>query len=237
MTQGLLLLAHGSRDPRAAQVAQEVAAAAANTSTRAPALEARAAFLELAAPSPEQALDLLGGRGVDEVVVQPFLLSHAYHAKVDLPGVSALVEKRGWAVRTGAVLGPDDLLLDALAARLAEECAPAAYDAVVLAAAGSSDPDANRVVEDVASGLVTRLDTPVTVGFASAAEPRIGPAVTRARAGGARRVAVATYLLAPGFFADRIRTDAEQAGAAAVSAPLGARPEIVSLVLRRARLA
>ncbi|MEQ7123018.1 sirohydrochlorin chelatase [Actinopolymorpha sp. B11F2] len=238
MTQGLLLLAHGSRDARAAQVAQQVASAAATRARAAtPDLESCAAFLELAAPSPEQALDLLGERGVDDVVVQPFLLSHAYHSKVDLPGVSALVEERGWPVRTGDVLGPDDLLIDALAARLDEACAAAGYDAVVLAAAGSTDPDANRAVQGVASALATRIDTPVTAGFASAAEPRVGPAVSQAKAGGARRVAVATYLLAPGFFADRIRADAGQAGAFEVSAPLGARPEIVELVLRRSGLA
>ncbi|MGH3491268.1 MAG: sirohydrochlorin chelatase [Actinopolymorphaceae bacterium] len=238
MTQGLLLVAHGSRDPRAAPVAQEVAAAAVDRARlSAPDLVACAAFLELATPSPADAIDLLGARGAGEVVVQPFLLSHAYHSKVDLPSIVGLVERRGWAVRTGDVLGPDDLLLDALAARLDEACARSGYDAVVLAAAGSTDPDANRAVRSVASGLAARLDTAITVSYASAAEPEVGPAVSQARAGGARRVAVATYLLAPGFFADQIRTDAEQAGAIAVSGPLGARPEIVELVLRRAGLA
>jgi sirohydrochlorin ferrochelatase len=237
MTRGLLLLAHGSRDPRAAPVAQEVAAAA-ETLARAgtPDLVSCAAFLELAAPSPDEALDQLGDRGVDDVVVQPFLLSHAYHAKVDLPTVSARVEERGWSVRTGDVLGPDDRLLDALVARLDEALTAHAYDTVVLAAAGSTDPAANRGVGDVARGLSARLGKPVTTGFASAAEPRIGPAVAGARADGTRRVAVATYLLAPGSFADHVRTEAVQAGAVAVAEPLGARPEIVEVVLRRAGL-
>jgi sirohydrochlorin ferrochelatase len=43
-------------------------------------------------------------------------------------------------------------------------------------------------------------------------------------------VAVATYLLAPGFFADRVR---RLAGDRFVSAPLGADPRIAALALNR----
>jgi sirohydrochlorin ferrochelatase len=51
--------------------------------------------------------------------------------------------------------------------------------------------------------------------------------------GGARRVAVATYLLAPGLFADRIRETSLAAGAAAVSAPLGAADDVADVLLGR----
>jgi len=50
---------------------------------------------------------------------------------------------------------------------------------------------------------------------------------------GARRVLVAAYLLAPGFFADRIRESAQAAGAAAVSSALGASPEVAEVLLDR----
>jgi sirohydrochlorin ferrochelatase len=50
---------------------------------------------------------------------------------------------------------------------------------------------------------------------------------------GARRVLVATYLLAPGLFADRIRATALAAGAAAVSPALGASPEVAEVLLDR----
>ena len=50
---------------------------------------------------------------------------------------------------------------------------------------------------------------------------------------GARRVVVASYLLAPGLFADRIATAARAAGAAVVSAPLGAAPEVADVLLDR----
>ena len=44
---------------------------------------------------------------------------------------------------------------------------------------------------------------------------------------------VASYLLAPGLFADRIRESSLAAGAAAVSAPLGAAPEVADVLLDR----
>ena len=44
---------------------------------------------------------------------------------------------------------------------------------------------------------------------------------------------MASYLLAPGIFADKVRESSLAAGAAAVSAVLGAAPEVADLVLRR----
>lgn len=232
MNRGLLLVAHGSRDPQAAPVAQEAATA---VGARVPGLVTSAAFIELSAPSPSEALDRLGRQGVDDVVVQPFLLSHAYHSKVDLPAIADLVRERGWAARLSAVLGPDDLLVDALVRRLRESSPEGdPYDGIVLAAAGSTDPEANESVRRLAEALGRRSGTPVVAGFASAEEPEVGPAVGRVRALGARTVAVATYLLAPGFFADRVRLDGLAAGAAGVTEPLGACTEVVDLVLRRA---
>ena len=53
------------------------------------------------------------------------------------------------------------------------------------------------------------------------------------RARGARRVAVASYLLADGLFQDRLRAS----GADVVSAPLGTHPGVARLVASRFRRA
>ena len=50
---------------------------------------------------------------------------------------------------------------------------------------------------------------------------------------GAPRVAVASYILAPGHFADKVRRESLAAGAAAVSPALGAAPEVADLIVRR----
>src|SRR5690606_40935096 len=64
--------------------------------------------------------------------------------------------------------------------------------------------------------------------FASAARPSLAVAVEELRTAGAQRVAVASYLLAEGFFADRVRTHCTAAGAQIVSAPLGDCPELAA---------
>ena len=200
--------------------------------TRTPATEIRQAWIELVEPGVPAAL---AATPMDaRAVLVPLLLSSGYHDRVDLP--AAVAATRPDTARA-AVLGPDPLLAVALADRLAEAGARPG-DAVVLAAAGSSDPDAVASVGRQAGLLAAELASrtghavPVTVGFGSAAAPDVRTAVTAARRS-ADRVVVAPYLLAPGFFADRLA----EAGADLVAAPLGAHPAIVELVIRRASTA
>ena len=215
----LLAVAHGTRTPSGvdtvAQIIQRVRAIR-------PDLEVRLGWIELVPPDVRSALAAVpAGR---PVVLVPLLLSSGYHDRVDLP--AAVASARPDAVRA-AVLGPDRLLATALADRLAE-VGRRPGDAVVLAAAGSSDPHAAGSVRDQAALLAERLGAPVTVGFGSAASPDVPTAVAEARVRAAR-VAIAPYLLAPGFFADRLA----EAGADLVAAPLGPHPAVIELVVRR----
>jgi sirohydrochlorin ferrochelatase len=105
---------------------------------------------------------------------------------------------------------------------------------VVLAAAGSSDPAANATIAELAARWARELGwRAVLPAYASAAGPRPADCVRALRDGGAERVVVASYLLAPGYFADKIRDAALGAGADAVSAALGAAPEVADVVLDR----
>lgn len=232
---GVLLVAHGSRDSRAATVAHDVAAGLSTGGGLSPGgqLAAAAAFLELAEPTTEQALDGLVRRGVRQVTVVPFLLGRAYHAKTDLPDVLRSVTERELRLRVADVLGPDPLLASLLIRRIAET--RTGFDAVVLAAAGSSDPEGNAGVRQLAEVLADELGVPVWDAYASAARPDPGTAVAEARVDG--RVLVATYLLAPGYFADTVAASTRNAGAVAVTEPLGAAPEVVRLVAERVRTA
>jgi sirohydrochlorin ferrochelatase len=69
----------------------------------------------------------------------------------------------------------------------------------------------------------------VTTGYGSAAQPPVPDAVTAARRGGAERVVVASYLLAPGHFHDKLAG----AGADAVTAPLLPDDRIAAVLLDR----
>ena len=107
---------------------------------------------------------------------------------------------------------------------------------MVLAAAGSSHPAANAVITRLAADWqAARGWQAVRPAYASAASPTPAQAVADLLRDGARRVVVASYLLAPGRFADRIDELSLAAGAAAVSAPLGAAPEVADVLLERYR--
>jgi sirohydrochlorin ferrochelatase len=234
----LVAVAHGSRDPRAGATVDELTGLVRRrAATRGlPGLAVRAAYLGHAAPSPGQVLDTLPA---GPVVVLPLLLTAAYHSKTDLPAVlRAASARRGGRLRIGYgdPLGPHPLLIAALERRLAEAGVTSADPgtSVVLAAAGSSDPAACAAVAALAARWRDlRGWRDVVPGYASTTGPDPASAVAALRDGGARRVVVASYLLAPGRFAAQIRDQALAAGAAAVSGVLGAAPELADIVLDR----
>jgi sirohydrochlorin ferrochelatase len=217
----LVAVAHGSRDPAA--TAATLALLDAVRRDR-PGLEVLGCFLDHASPA---LLDVLAAVPAEPVVV-PLLLSAGYHSRVDIP---AAVAASARPVRQAAVLGPDPRLLDAMERRLTEAGVVARdpSTAVVLAAAGSSDPDAIASVTDVAAEWARRGWWSVEPAFASAAEPTVHDAVAGLRARGAPRVVVASYLLFPGVFAEAVAA----VGADATGAPMGDAPEVVRLVLAR----
>ncbi len=246
LTPSLVAIAHGSRDPRAgATVAGLLARARARASRHGLAgLEVRGAFLGHAPPAPLQVLAALAGDGQHDVVVLPLLLTAAYHSGTDIPGLlaEATVGLPRLRIRYGEPLGPHPRLIHALDRRLAEAGQDPGDDpartAVVLASAGSSHPAANAAIARMAgSWQAARGWLAVRPAYASAASPAPAEAVADLLRGGARRVVVASYLLAPGLFADRIRDTCMAAGAAAVSAPLGAADDVADVLLDRFRQA
>jgi sirohydrochlorin ferrochelatase len=225
-------VAHGSADPRAAAAIGElvplVARRAADRGLSVPDL--RVAYLGHAAPSVPQVVRTFGPD--TQVTVLPLLLTAAYHSKTDIPRVLA---RAGKQVTYGAPLGPHPLLLRALERRLPETAFEhPAETGVVLAAAGSSDPEANATIARLAAQWQAAAGWfAVRPAYASAVSPTPAQAVTELLRAGARRVVVASYLLAPGLFADRIRDASLAAGAAEVSPALGALTEVADIVLDR----
>jgi len=231
----LITLAHGSRDPRSAAT---ISALVAETRRMRPDLRIEPAFLELSRPSLGKVVDKLVRAGFEEIVVVPLLLSDAYHARVDVPNVvaEALDRHENLQIRVTDILGLEPTFLDVLDRRLRDALSRARVrelDALVLAAAGSSDPLANQAIGRLARVWGAHHKLPVTAAFASAAPPATGEAVRAFRAEGRRHVAVASMFLAPGFLPDRAAELALEAGAVAVSEPLGADPELARTILAR----
>jgi sirohydrochlorin ferrochelatase len=231
----LLAVSHGTSSAEGADaVAGLVEAVAARLDGRA---AVAAGFVDVQQPDVPACL---GSLGVDwptgaSAVLVPLLLSAGYHVHVDLADDVAAARDAGGDVTLAGALGPDERLVEVLARRL-EEAGLRPDDVVVLAAAGSSDRRALVDCEATAAGLATRLGRPrdgVVLAYLSAAEPRLPDAVAEARSSG-HRVVVASYLLAPGYFADL----AVAAGGDVTTPPLlvageAPAPELVDVVVER----
>ncbi|WP_233518451.1 sirohydrochlorin chelatase [Streptomyces corynorhini] len=232
----LLVIAHGSRDPRHAAT---VRALTRRLRAPHPRVRVETAFLDFDAPSVPEALDRLAGRGVRDVVAVPLLLTRAFHATSDIPAVLREAAHRHprLRIRQAGVLGPAPLLTEALERRLYEAgLTPGdkGSTGVVLASAGSSDPAAIAVIADIAREWRHTGWCAVRPAFASASLPRTEDVVRELRAEpGVRRVAVAPYVIAPGRLPDRIADGARAGGAEVRGEVLGAAPELARLLVRR----
>ncbi|MFD9908593.1 sirohydrochlorin chelatase [Streptomyces sp. NPDC059063] len=234
----LVLVAHGSRDPRTLTTVTAL-----RDAVRAlrPGLDVRLGHIELNEPLLTHTLDGLGAahpQAADGAVLVPLLLGRGHHVKHDIPTAAATARAAHprLTTRVAAPLGPHPLLAEALHARLVEAGwptgAPPRGLGVVLAAAGSRDPDYAADTQHAAALLARRVGAPVTPAYAAptARTPTTVPEALRALAGrGVRRAAVAAYFTAPGRFA----TQAADAAPWLAAAPLGAHPALAALVLHR----
>lgn len=225
----LLLVAHGSRDPRSGTV---IEALAGRIAAIRPGLPVAASYLEHLGRRPlPVANDLTAGAG--ELVCVPLLLTSAYHGTVDVPQVldgirAALPDLR---VRAGRVLGADETVLKALDDRLGA-AGVSTVDGMVLAAAGTRDRAARAAIDRLARRYGARHRVPCLPAYAAAGQD-VASALARLRAAGARRIVVVSYFLAPGRLHDRIVVAARDSGALAVTEPFGATAGIAAATLAR----
>jgi sirohydrochlorin ferrochelatase len=218
----LIAVAHGSAHPGATAT---VTALAREVTRLAPVIDIRVAYVQHARPSLPEALADVGR----DAVIVPLLLSAGYHLTTDIAAAARSAPQQP-ARQVAGPLGPDHLLVTALVRRLAEAGVPQGTP-VVLAAAGSSDPAATDQVQAQADLLAAELDVPVSTAFAASGSPTVQDAVADLRVRTAGRVAVASYLLAPGYFHDQLATS----GADWVTRPLGADPAVAALIIDRYR--
>ncbi|WP_326546117.1 sirohydrochlorin chelatase [Mycolicibacterium sp. ND9-15] len=221
----LVLTAHGSADPRSAEVTHAVAG---RVRRLRPWLDVRPAFLEQNGPS---LLDTLRGLRTPGVVV-PFLLASAFHARIDIP---AIVEESGAVVERADVLGEDPALLTVLRQRLAELGVSPDDDGlgVLVVAVGSSHPAANAQTATVAHALRSGTRwAGAEVAFATGPYAGVADAAQRLRAGGAGRLAIAPWFLAHGRITDRVATYAAAEGIP-MAEPLGSHNLVAATVLDR----
>lgn len=199
----IVVASHGTRDPRGRRAVASLAAALRDVVG-----PVEESFVDVQEPSLDAVLDAGDGRWDTRRVV-PLLLSAGFHTRVD---VARAADRPG--VTVAGPMGPDPRLVDVLVDRLAEVDATPA-DQVVLGAAGTRDPSGRAHLALTARRLSRAWGAPVPVGVLGGTGERLADVVARVRRPG-RRVVVADYLLAPGYFDDLMR----EAGADRVTAPL-----------------
>ena len=219
MTISLVATSHGT-DVAAAR--SSITALVEAVREASPHLDVREAFVDVQEPPIARAVDSIDGLAV----VVPLLLAPGFHVHVDIQ--QAVDRPSAVASRT---LGPDTRLTGVLLGRLADAGATT-DDVIVLGAAGSTDARARQSVDAAARMLGSAWGSPVPVGYVGGTGTSIDEIVRDVSRSG-RRVVVASYLMAPGFFYDRLLG----CGADVVTRPvldgLDVDPDMVSLVLDR----
>lgn len=219
MTISLVATSHGTDVPAARSSITALVEAVREAS---PHLDVREAFVDVQEPAVGRVVDAIDGLAV----VVPLLLAPGFHVHVD---IQQAVDRP--SAVASSTLGPDSRLTGILLGRLAKAGATR-DDVVVLGAAGSTDARARQSVDAAARMLGAAWGSPVPVGYVGGTGTPIGE-IVRDVARSGRRVVVASYLMAPGFFYDRLLT----CGADLVTRPVldgcDVDPDMVSLVLDR----
>jgi sirohydrochlorin cobaltochelatase len=112
--QGILLFAHGARDPAWARPFEAIAE---RMRAAAPGHAIVLAYLELMQPGLKDAVETMRAYGCDDITVVPLFLGAGGHVKRDLP---ALIDELraahpGLALRTTPAIGEADVVTQAIA--------------------------------------------------------------------------------------------------------------------------
>ncbi len=233
---GVVLLSHGSADPRARLACDLLAR---RVGHRLGAFIAQAT-LDHDRPRLDGAINYLSTKGIRDLVVVPMLLTTAYHATQDVPAFARHTQQAYPQARVtmSTPLGADPHLLRGLDAVLkAAGHRPNPRTAVVLASAGSSYAAARGRHAALALEWRTHGWGASSVAFASGPGPRVEEAVADLRHAGYEEICVAPFLIAPGVLSQRIAAAARASGAQAVTGTLHSTDAAMEVVLRRVRSA
>lgn len=117
---GLILFAHGSRDPRWAEPFERLHG---KLRAQRPDAEVRLAFLELMTPSLDDAVAELVALGSLDVTLVPVFLGQGGHLRRDLPLLADACRQKHptLALRVSTAVGENDGVLQALATYCADE--------------------------------------------------------------------------------------------------------------------
>jgi sirohydrochlorin cobaltochelatase len=202
----LLIVGHGSRDPRGAGEFHELVSLVRD---RAP-VPVEGGFIELSRPPISECVNRLRESGAREISAVPLMLLAAGHAKDDVPAtlVREKMSHPDLDFHYGRALGIRPELLQLMDERISAVVPEEEKEetAILVVGRGSSDPDANSDLAKMARLFFEGRPYPlVETAFVSLAPPSVPEALERCRRLGAPRAAVFSYFLFTGVPEERIR--------------------------------
>jgi sirohydrochlorin cobaltochelatase len=207
----LLVVGHGSRDPRGAREFHELVD---HVRRRNPSLSVEGGFIELSRPPISECVDRLAQRGAQSVAAVPLMLLAAGHAKDDIPAtlVREKMSHPGMSFSYGRALGIRPELLELMDERVSAVVSEGEKEetAVLVVGRGSSDPDANSDLSKIARLFYEGRPYPIVEGaFVSMTPPDVADGLERCRRLGAKRIVVFSYFLFTGVLEKRIRAQSD----------------------------
>ena len=207
----LLIVGHGSRDPRGAREFHDLVDL---VRRRNPSLTVEGGFIELSRPPISECVNRLAESGIRNVAAVPLMLLAAGHAKDDIPA-TLVREKMGHpeiSFSYGRALGIRPELLELMDERIStvvlEE--EKGETAVLVVGRGSSDPDANSDLSKIARLFYEGRPYPVVESaYVSMTQPDVAEGLDRCLKLGAKHVVVFSYFLFTGVLEQRIRGQGE----------------------------
>jgi len=228
VADAIVILAHGSPDPRHAAAVEAITS---RVRELVGGRTVHTAYLDHHAPSVTDVAAVASGG-----VLAPLLLTRATHIRDDVPVAARDMEAlgRGRYVVADA-LGPDELLFSACEELLTRAGWPALRStAVVLYAGGSSARDALCAIGESASERSDRGWGPWAVAALSGGDA-LDLVVGRLQADpGVDQVVVVSYMVADGILRDRMVGACLEQGVPMVDGTLGDTDTLAHLLVRRA---
>lgn len=239
----MLIVGHGSRDPRGAEEFHRLVDL---VRERNPRMSIGGGFIELSKPPISESVDDLAAEGARNIAAVPLMLLAAGHAKDDIPA-TLVREKEAHphlGFQYGRALGIRPELLELMERRISEVVSEEekSETAVLVVGRGSSDPDANSDLWKVCRLFYEGRSYPeVEPAYVSMTPPDVAEGLDRCRRLGAKRVVVFSYFLFTGVLEERIRQQSEAFAAdypeleVRYAGYFGPEPEIADLLVERYR--
>ncbi len=233
---GVVLLSHGSPDPRSRLANDLLSRRVGHRLNAAVSL----ASLDHDKARLDGAIAYLSTLGITEIVVVPLLLNVGYHATTDVPEATERVKVAYPGVKLWLAhpVGADAHLLNGLDAVLkVSGYRPAPEIGVVLASAGSAHESARARHAALALEWRSHGWGGSAVAFIAGPGPRVSDAVATLRKSQLDTIVVSPFVIAPGVLSHRIARETRAVGATAIAGTLHSCDATVDVVCKRVEAA